>query len=253
MCGLPCGTAVFFTACEADVRGQVRSTCHGATDATFGGGSSCFLRREGPESWSRPAPGLRVSTSARCRPETGAGICSISRILDGESAEIWFVALVLLDAPPRPSIETCGCALPVRRSRTSCWRDVCAPRKFRLGSARPYRQRIGAAAMNVETHNDCCVGVGFDAATSARTFSDRATNFRIVIPRADERAASDRSSEVPSIDAARVVRKSSTGEENRLCNESVSCTFAGRPNTRTSEVPGHEIRLAHLVTTDSTT
>jgi hypothetical protein len=78
-----------------------------------------------------------------------------------------------------------------------------------------------------------------------------ATAFRFVTQSADCASVRDRASDEPTKTGSYIVRKSSTGIEKRLSLESGRCTFAGIRVTQPSEVAGQDIRLAHLVTTDS--
>ena len=76
-----------------------------------------------------------------------------------------------------------------------------------------------------------------------------ATAFRFVTQSAE--CASVRASDEPTKSGSYIDRKSTTGLEKRLSLESGRCTVADSRVTQPSEVAGQDIRLAHLVTTDS--
>lgn len=125
--------------------------------------------------------------------------------------------------------------------------------------------------MTSSTHFDVSVGVGVDAMRGGAAAAFTIPAFPIVIPDGEKspvttghrfgdphnksgmthwrsrarRAAADRYAE-------RVVEKSNAGDEKRLSIGSVSCTFSGSSDKQVREVPGRAVRLAHLVTPDST-
>lgn len=78
------------------------------------------------------------------------------------------------------------------------------------------------------------------------------TSFRFVIQSAECAKGRDRADDEPTTQSGLFVRKSKRSTEKRLSLESVRCTFARSRVTQPSEVAGQDIRLAHLVTTDST-
>ena len=85
----------------------------------------------------------------------------------------------------------------------------------------------------------------------ARKSSARRTDFRFVIQSAECAATHHRAGCSPTTPMGAIIQNSSRGREKRLSLKSGRCTFAGSRVTQPSEVAGQDVRLAHLVTTDS--
>ena len=167
---------------------------------------------------------LRRSISCSRRARRGQTFDSpdraLSQILFRECDESCFVALLLLE---------CGTVFWVMNRAGVC--AQCASAAHDAGERQLGHIRARTRANSVRAR--------------------LATAFRFVTQSAECASVRDCASDKPTKTESYIVRKSSRGIEKRLSLESGRCTFAGSRVTQPSEVAGQDIRLAHLVTTDS--